>query len=136
MNTTGVPAILHENEAVIPLSKGPKIGVELGDGAAGGKAPILQHMNLTVNSPNPDAFRKSEKQITADMAAAGSQREPIGSADERRHPLGQYEAGFEVSIRLLRLYFQHKIPVIVSQDGLTFRPERARPQHLRPVADD
>ncbi|MBJ2154043.1 hypothetical protein JC607_24710 [Paracoccus sp. IB05] len=71
-NTSGIPAILHDNEAVIPLSRGRKIGVELnGDSGGGGSAPIIQHMNFTVNSPNPDAFRRSEKQIAADMASAG-----------------------------------------------------------------
>jgi hypothetical protein len=45
-----------------------------------------------------------------------------------RHPLGKYEAELEATVELLRMYFANKIPVIVSADGLTFRPERRLPR--------
>ncbi len=44
-----------------------------------------------------------------------------------RHPLGKYEAELEAKVELLRAYFAAGIPVIVSADGLTFRPERRLP---------
>ncbi|WP_444454084.1 tyrosine-type recombinase/integrase [Rhodobacter capsulatus] len=73
-NTSGIPAVLHPNEAVIPLSKGRKIGVELnGDSAAGGSTgPTVQNINFQVTTPNPDAFRKSRSQVEADLARAGN----------------------------------------------------------------
>lgn len=45
-----------------------------------------------------------------------------------RHPLGKYEAELEATVELLRAYFAAGIPVIVSADGLTFRPERRLPR--------
>lgn len=69
-NTSGIPAVLHPNEAVIPLSKGRKIGVELNGDAAGGNTTV-QTINFTVNSPDADGFRCSRAQIEADLARAG-----------------------------------------------------------------
>lgn len=49
-NTDGIPAILHPNEAVIPLSRGRKIPVDMGGQGQGGNttnAPIT--INTTVN---------------------------------------------------------------------------------------
>ena len=71
-NTSGIPAILHDNEAVIPLSKGRKIGVELnGDNAGGGGKAIVQNIEFRIQTPDSDSFRRSKKQVAADMAAAG-----------------------------------------------------------------
>lgn len=78
-NTSGIPAVLHPNEAVIPLSKGRKVPVELSDGGERGKVYAPQTINMTVNTPDADSFRKSKKQIAADMARAG--REAILSND-------------------------------------------------------
>jgi coproporphyrinogen III oxidase len=69
-NTSGIPAVLHPNEAVIPLSKGRKIGVEMngGSGTGGGNKTVVQNFNIS--TPDADSFRKSQKQIAADGASA------------------------------------------------------------------
>ncbi|WNL50652.1 tape measure protein [Ruegeria phage RpAliso] len=69
-NTSGIPAVLHPNEAVIPLSKGRKVPVEMGD-SAGGVTQNVINQNITINTPDADSFRKSKKQLAADMAASG-----------------------------------------------------------------
>ncbi len=70
-NTSGIPAILHDNEAVIPLSKGRKVPVEMGDemGGRGGSQTVVQNFNI--QTPDADSFRKSQKQIAADAASSG-----------------------------------------------------------------
>ena len=67
-NTSGIPAILHDNEAVIPLSKGRKIPVEMSDSGNGkGDTRIIeQHFNI--QTPDADSFRRSQSQIAADGA--------------------------------------------------------------------
>jgi len=45
----------------------------------------------------------------------------------RRHPLGMYAEQFAASDAKLRECFAAGIPVILSADGQTFRPERALP---------
>ena len=67
----GSPAILHPNEAVIPLTGGRKVPVELGpnagnDNQRGGDTII----NMVVNAKDADSFKRSEKQIKAKQAAA------------------------------------------------------------------
>lgn len=69
-NTSGIPAILHDNEAVIPLSKGRKVPVEFGESAARGGGNMIQNFHWTVNAPDPDAFRKSQKQTLAEAGVA------------------------------------------------------------------
>lgn len=65
-NTTGgIPAILHPNEAVIPLSGNRKVPVEM---QGGGGDNI--NVNFVVNSPNPDSFRRSQSQIENDVLSA------------------------------------------------------------------
>jgi uncharacterized protein (TIGR02594 family) len=59
-NTSGIPAILHPDEAVIPLSRGRKIPVEMNDN---GSQPINVSSHITVVAPNPDAFRKASGSI-------------------------------------------------------------------------
>lgn len=59
----GIPAILHDNEAVIPLSRGRKIPVEMG-GAQRGQSI---NNNFNISSPDADSFRKSRQQIAAEM---------------------------------------------------------------------
>jgi tape measure domain-containing protein len=63
-NTSGGhPAILHDNEAVIPLSRGRKVAVEM----AGGSRGQVINNNFTVNTPDANSFRKSKQQIATDM---------------------------------------------------------------------
>lgn len=73
-NTSGIPAVLHPNEAVIPLSKGRKIPVDLGDsnGKGGGKTTVI-NQTFHIQTNDADSFRKSKKQVAADMATAGQQ---------------------------------------------------------------
>jgi tape measure domain-containing protein len=72
-NTSGIPAMLHDNEAVIPLSRGRKIPVEFGDesgmGGRGGGKVLNQTFNIS--TPDADSFRKSQKQTMAEAAGAG-----------------------------------------------------------------
>jgi hypothetical protein len=75
-NTSGgMPAILHPNEAVIPLSRGRSIPVDLGDHAMGGNHTSM-NTNITVIAPNPDAFRQSrgsiQRQTNRDMKRAAA----------------------------------------------------------------
>jgi hypothetical protein len=70
-NTSGIPAILHDNEAVIPLSGGRKVPVEFNKDVAGtrGDRTVIQNFNIT--TPDADSFRKSQKQIALDAASSG-----------------------------------------------------------------
>jgi len=69
-NTSGIPAILHPNEAVIPLTKGRKVGVDMGDmDNISNNRTVVQNFNIT--TPDADSFRKSQKQIAADAATSG-----------------------------------------------------------------
>lgn len=70
-NTSGIPAVLHPNEAVIPLSRGRKIGVELNGGTShpGG---FVQHITQNITTPDADSFKRSQKQVAADLALAGA----------------------------------------------------------------
>lgn len=67
----GTPAILHPNEAVIPLTGGRKVPVELGndnqanDNRGGGTTIIMN-----VQAKDADSFKRSEKQIRARQSAA------------------------------------------------------------------
>lgn len=67
--TGGMPAILHENEAVIPLSKGREIPVKMQDAGKQGDTII----NYNIQTPNADSFQRSQDQITA-RASRGLQR--------------------------------------------------------------
>jgi hypothetical protein len=51
----GMPAVLHDNEAVVPLSRGRKIPVE------GGGARIVN--NFTIQTPDANSFNMAENQI-------------------------------------------------------------------------
>ena len=68
-NTSGIPAMLHQNEAVIPLTGNRKVPVELENGAGGGSKTVNQTFNIT--TPDADSFRRSQKQMAADAASAG-----------------------------------------------------------------
>ncbi len=69
-NTSGIPSVLHPNEAVIPLSRGRKVAVDLGDSAGG--TTLVQHMNFTFPNSDADSFRRSRTQVEASMAMAGA----------------------------------------------------------------
>ncbi|ARK07419.1 tail tape-measure protein [Sphingobium phage Lacusarx] len=70
-NTSGIPAVLHDNEAVIPLSRGRKVPVELaGGGSRGGSTTVVQNWNI--QTPNADSFRRSQGQIATKMHAGAN----------------------------------------------------------------
>lgn len=71
-NTSGIPAILHPNEAVVNLTKGRKIPVELnGDPAAGAGGQTVNYApTYHINTPDPDAFKKTQAQVAADGLTA------------------------------------------------------------------
>lgn len=63
-NTSGgMPAILHDNEAVIPLSRGRKVAVEM----SGGNRGQVINNNFHISTPDADSFRKSKQQIATQM---------------------------------------------------------------------
>ena len=68
----GIPAVLHPNEAVVPLSRGRKIPVDLGEAGGGGGGRAVQSISIVQQISTPDAgsFRKSQKQIANEMGAA------------------------------------------------------------------
>lgn len=70
-NTSGIPAMLHDNEAVIPLSRNRKIGVELNGDSAGGGTVINMPQTFHIQATDADSFKRSQKQVAADMASAG-----------------------------------------------------------------
>ncbi|MGK8234672.1 phage tail tape measure C-terminal domain-containing protein [Roseovarius sp. MS2] len=70
-NTSGIPAILHDNEAVIPLSKGRKVPVEVNGGTSGGAAQMLNYSpTYNIQTPDADSFRRSQNQTAADGLSA------------------------------------------------------------------
>lgn len=70
-NTSGgMPAILHDNEAVVPLSRGRKIPVELGGaGAGGGMHVSVGDIHVSVESVEDDTPEDQGQRI-ADMLSA------------------------------------------------------------------
>lgn len=71
-NTSGgTPAVLHDNEAVIPLSRGRKVPVELTNGGSNANGTVINN-NFTVNSPDADSFRRSQNQIATELHVAGA----------------------------------------------------------------
>lgn len=64
----GMPAILHPNEAVIPLSRGRRIPIEMPNAAGMGGANIV----MNIHTPDADSFRRSESQMMARLGAASN----------------------------------------------------------------
>lgn len=62
----GMPAVLHPNEAVIPLSRNRKVPVEM-NGNGGGQ---VINNNFHVTTPDADSFRKSRQQLSTDLHMA------------------------------------------------------------------
>lgn len=60
----GIPAVLHPNEAVIPLSRNRRVPVEMKGG--GGGATIV----MNISTPDANSFRKSQAQIARDFGTA------------------------------------------------------------------
>ncbi|QFT97395.1 Lambda phage tail tape-measure protein [Roseovarius sp. THAF8] len=66
-NTSGIPSILHPNEAVIPLSKGRKVPVELSGDKSGAAGQMLNYApTYNIQTPDADSFRRSQAQTAAD----------------------------------------------------------------------
>ena len=67
-NTSGGhPAILHDNEAIIPLSRGREIPVELRGGAGGGDTRVNNNVHVHVTAKDHDSFRLNRGQIAESM---------------------------------------------------------------------
>jgi hypothetical protein len=63
----GTPAILHDNEAVIPLSGNRKVPVEMsGQSDGSGQRPVQVTQNFTFPDSDADSFRKSQGQVGAE----------------------------------------------------------------------
>lgn len=69
-NTSGIPAVLHPNESVVPLTRGRKIPVDLGDSAGG--TVIHQPQTFNITTPDVEGMRRSQGQIAAAMSMAGA----------------------------------------------------------------
>lgn len=71
-NTSGIPAILHPNEAVIPLTKGRKVGVDLGS-AAGGDTYIRSvgdiSVDVTVEGSGDDQSNQEQAALIGETVA-------------------------------------------------------------------
>jgi hypothetical protein len=70
VNTSGIPAMLHDNEAVIPLSKNRKVAVELNGDSGGGGQTVVQHMSFSLPNSDAGSLKRSKSQVAADMASA------------------------------------------------------------------
>jgi len=67
----GIPAILHQSEAVVPLSRNRSIPVELNGGANGGAGQMLNYApTYNIQTPDADSFRRTQKQVTAEGFSA------------------------------------------------------------------
>lgn len=67
-NTSGaMPAILHDNEAVIPLSRGRSIPVELNGAGTGGDTHVTYNMHSNISAKDHDSFRRNSNQMAADF---------------------------------------------------------------------
>lgn len=74
-NTSGIPAILHDNEAVVPLSKGRKIPVEMDEKR--GQNPTIINQTIHIETPNVREFNNSRSQIGEKMRRMASQGQRI-----------------------------------------------------------
>lgn len=60
----GMPAVLHDNEAVIPLTRGRKVPIEGG----GGNSSVV----FNIQTPDADSFRKNQGQILSQYSRSMS----------------------------------------------------------------
>lgn len=65
----GMPAILHDNEAVIPLSRGRKVPVTLTNENSRGSGTVVNN-TWHVQTPDADSFKRSQQQMTNQMSRA------------------------------------------------------------------
>ena len=66
-NTSGgIPAYLHPDEAVIPLSRGRKIPVDMGKAGGGNNV----HVTMNVTATDADSFARSQGQIESRIASS------------------------------------------------------------------
>lgn len=63
--SSAYPAMLHPNEAVIPLPDGRSVPVTLrnADNTSASPSSTVVHVHMTINTPDVDSFRKSQAQI-------------------------------------------------------------------------
>jgi hypothetical protein len=67
-NTSGGhPAILHDNEAVIPLSRGREIPVDMKGVGGGETRNVANNVHVHIESKDHDSFRRNKNQIAAAM---------------------------------------------------------------------
>jgi hypothetical protein len=75
-NTSGgMPAILHDNEAVVPLSRGRSIPVQLPNGGSNvgqppGSANKTTNMHVNIQTKDHDSFRLNKSQVQSEMQKA------------------------------------------------------------------
>jgi hypothetical protein len=58
-----MPAVLHQNEAVVPLSRGRSIPVELNGAGGGGDTHYHNTVKMNVTPKDADSFRRNHAQI-------------------------------------------------------------------------
>ncbi|WP_083919163.1 tape measure protein [Methylosinus sp. LW4] len=61
----GMPAVLHQNEAVVPLSRGREIPVDIRGGGDGGDTHIHNTVKMNITPKDADSFRRSHGQIAS-----------------------------------------------------------------------
>ncbi|OAI30542.1 hypothetical protein A1351_08555 [Methylosinus sp. R-45379] len=67
-NTSGGhPAILHDNEAVIPLTRGREVPVQLNGAGGGGDTHVTYNMHSNITAKDHDSFRRNSGQIAAEF---------------------------------------------------------------------
>lgn len=63
-----IPTLLHPREAVVPLSGGRSIPVEMRPGSKGGEErPVSISVRMIVQTPDPGTFRKNQGQMAAEL---------------------------------------------------------------------
>lgn len=74
LTSGGFPAILHPDEAVIPLSRNRKIPIDMPNGQG-----TTNNLVFNISTPDADSFKRSEQQIFARASTA------IGRASKRNN---------------------------------------------------
>lgn len=63
-----IPTLLHPREAVVPLSGGRSIPVEMRPGSKGGEErPVSINVRMIVQTPDPNTFRQNSGQMAAEL---------------------------------------------------------------------
>lgn len=68
----GMPAMLHPDEAVIPLSRGRRIPIEVKNSGGDAGSRTAPNITMHIHTPDADSFRKSMPQIHSDMLTAST----------------------------------------------------------------